>query len=215
MSCSVHRTLPVVLVPGRPGTRLLWAPLRVALEEAGFLVVAVDADWSGPGPQVLRSVEGEAARRAAAAMSQTGAGAVHLVGHGRGGELVRALATTGPLAPVTATAVTVAARHPQVPAPRPEARRSDRCVVRRLTAVREEPLTRWLSYYSDLDPVAPPALARLTPLAVGAAVTNHLIPGRGHLALCQDERLVRSIVHELATSEGPPGAGAVLCEQAG
>ncbi|GAB7006333.1 hypothetical protein JCM18899A_38060 [Nocardioides sp. AN3] len=66
MKSSANRSLPVLLVPGRPGTALLWAPLRVALAE-------------------------------------TGTTAVHLVGHGRGGELVRRLVTAGPLASVTAT----------------------------------------------------------------------------------------------------------------
>ena len=134
-----------------------------------------------------------------------------------GGELVRRL-VTGPLTSVTATAVTVAARHPQVTVPEQGRSRTGRCVVRRLSAVRQRPPThavRWLSYYSDLDQVAPPTMARLRSAAVGARVTNHLIPGCGHLALCQDERLVRSIVHELVTTEGPPGAGAAVLELAG
>ncbi|GAA1936779.1 esterase/lipase family protein [Nocardioides marmoribigeumensis] len=214
MNSSTSRSLPVLLVPGRPGTPLLWAPLRAALEEAGLPVVAVDADWAGPGPLVLRSVFDRTVRCAAEAMADSGTPAVHLVGHGQGGELVSRLAS-GPLSGVTATAVTVAARHPQQPVATQAGPRSERCVVRRLAVVRRRPLPRWLSYYSDVDPVAPPTVARLAPSVVGAVVTNHLIPGRGHLALCQDERLVRSIVHELASTEGPPGAGAVLCEQAG
>jgi hypothetical protein len=98
--------------------------------------------------------------------------------------------------------------------PHREAPRPHRCAIRRLRPARHRPLTRWLSYYSDLDRVAPPSVARLTPSAVGTRVTNHLIPGRGHLALCHDERLIRSIVHELVTTEDPPGAAASVYEQA-
>ena len=70
---------------------------------------------------------------------------------------------------------------------------------------------RWLAYYSDGDRVVPPASARLDDPRYGAA--NLLIPGCGHLTICRDVRLIRSLVPELIRSEtfaglmGPTGSG--------
>jgi pimeloyl-ACP methyl ester carboxylesterase len=68
---------------------------------------------------------------------------------------------------------------------------------------------RWLAYYSDGDRVVPPASARLDDPRYGAA--NLLIPGCGHLTICRDARLIRSLVPELIRTETfaevPAGAG--------
>jgi len=58
---------------------------------------------------------------------------------------------------------------------------------------------RWLAYYSDADRVVPPASARLDDPRYGAA--NVLIPGAGHLTICRDARLIRSLVPELIRTE--------------
>jgi hypothetical protein len=58
---------------------------------------------------------------------------------------------------------------------------------------------RWLAYYSDGDRVVPPASARLDDPRYGAA--NLLIPGCGHLTICRDLRLIRSLVPELIRTE--------------
>jgi hypothetical protein len=59
--------------------------------------------------------------------------------------------------------------------------------------------TRWLAYYSDGDRVVSPASARLDDQRFGAA--NRLIPGCGHLTICRDVRLIRSLVPELIRAE--------------
>ena len=58
---------------------------------------------------------------------------------------------------------------------------------------------RWLAYYSESDRVVPPASARLDDPRYGAA--NLLIPGCGHLTICRDVRLIRSLVRELIRTE--------------
>jgi pimeloyl-ACP methyl ester carboxylesterase len=58
---------------------------------------------------------------------------------------------------------------------------------------------RWLAYYSDGDRVVPTTSARLDDLRYGA--TNLLIPGCGHLTICRDARLIRSLVNELIRTE--------------
>ena len=74
------------------------------------------------------------------------------------------------------------------PGPRPEPPRSD-----------APGPVRWLAYYSDADRVVPPASARLDDPRYGAA--NVLIPGAGHLTICRDARLIRSLVPELIRTE--------------
>jgi hypothetical protein len=178
------RPLPVVLVHGREGTAWVWTPLRAALGQAGFRpVLGVDDKYVEAG---LDELAAEVARRSFLAMAASGTGAVHLVGHGLGGVVVEQLATTGPLTGLTATAVTVASPHWG-------------------TSLRQAPSTRWVAYFTDQDRVASPRTARLS--GRGLDVTNHLIPGCGHLALCRDARLVRSVVRELTRSGNPAAPG--------
>ena len=185
MRSSAARRLPVLLVHGRVGTARVWRPLRAALGDAGFNhVVGLDDTHVG---QDLDDVAAQVARRAFVAMAASGTDRVHLVGHSLGGVVVRQLATDGPLAGLTATAVTVASPHWGKSAPAPS--------------------TRWVAYFTDQDRVVPPSTARLA--GRGLDMTNHLIPGCGHLTICRDARLVRSVVRELTRSENPAGAPAL------
>ena len=184
MNRFAARPLPVVLVHGREGTAWVWTPLRAALGQAGFRhVVGVDDEYVEAG---LDELAAEVARRSFLAMAASGTDAVHLVGHGLGGVVVKQLATTGPLTGLTATAVTVASPHWGA-------------------SSRPAPSTRWVAYFTDQDRVASPRTARLS--GRGLDVTNHLIPGCGHLTLCRDARLVRSVVRELTRSETPVAPG--------
>jgi hypothetical protein len=61
---------------------------------------------------------------------------------------------------------------------------------------------RWLGHYSDGDRVVTPASARLDGPRYGAA--NPLIPGCGHLTICRDVRLIRTLVRELIRTETLP-----------
>jgi len=194
MRCSTARRLPVLLVHGRGGTARVWTPLRAALGDAGFnQVVGLD------DTQVcldLDTVATEVARRAFVAMAASGSDRVHLVGHGLGGVVVRSLAARGALTGLTATAMTVACPHGDT--------RAAGIAFARRTGTRP---TRWVSYFTDQDLVVSPATARLS--GRGPDVTNLLIQGCGHLTICRDARLIRSVVHELTRSENPAGAGAL------
>jgi pimeloyl-ACP methyl ester carboxylesterase len=73
---------------------------------------------------------------------------------------------------------------------------------------------RWLAYYSDGDHIVPPSSARLD--GPGYQAANLLIPGSGHLTICGDARLIRSLVSQLIRTETsaapavPDGAGRQL-----
>jgi pimeloyl-ACP methyl ester carboxylesterase len=186
MERSPARPLPVVLVHARAGTAWVWTPLRAALGDAGFShVVGIDDGCVDAG---LDEIAAEVARLSVLAMAVSDAHAVHLVGHGLGGVAVDRLAARGRLAGLTATAVTVASPHRQTFA--------------------RVPSTRWVSYFTDRDRLVPPSTARLS--SRGPDVANHFIPGCGHLSLCRDARLVRSVVRELIRSENPAATGALV-----
>jgi predicted alpha/beta hydrolase family esterase len=213
---------PVLLVHGYAASESVWTPLRRALAEAGFgHIVSLTYNSFAADPE---EVSAELMHQALWALTVTGAPRVHLVGHSLGGLIVRcALAGSAELSSQTATAVTIASPHcgaylariapgrcaqimragprpclPEVNAPRP---------------------IRWVAYYSAGDRVVPPASARLDDPRYGAA--NLLIPDCGHLTICRDMRLIRSIVPELIRTEtfadpaAPTGAGrelvAALC----
>jgi pimeloyl-ACP methyl ester carboxylesterase len=210
-----HNTrYPVLLVHGYAATERVWAPLRHALVEAGFgHIVSLRYDSFAMDPatvsaelthQALRTLAGAAAQR------------VHLVGHSLGGVIVRrALAASAALSSQTASAVTIASPHAGASLARIAPGQCARIMRRRLRPVEPEAdaprPVRWLAYYSDGDRIVPPASARLDDPRYGA--DNLLIPGCGHLTICRDARLIRSLVLELIRTEtfadpvAPAGAG--------
>lgn len=202
---NVH--YPVLLVHGYAGTESVWEPAREALLDAGFgHLISVNYNSLTTDP---RAVSGELTSQALDALAETGAPGVHLIGHSLGGLIVRhALHASAALQRSTATAVTIACPHRGAPlaliAP-------GKCAPimhpRRLRAVHQAVSSRrvrWLAYYSDGDRVVPPTSARLDDPGLGAS--NLLIPGCGHLTICRDARLIRSLVHELLRTEASAGA---------
>jgi len=203
---------PVLLVHGYASTELVWTPLRRALVEAGFgHIVSLNYNSFATDPVAVSAELTDEALRALAAAA---APRVHLIGHSLGGLIVRhALAASAVLSSRTASAVTIASPHRGVslariapgrcarimhPGPRPalpevEAPRPAR------PEVEAPPPARWLAYYSDGDRVVPASSARLDDPRYGAA--NLLIPGCGHLTICRDARLIRSLVPELIRTE--------------
>jgi pimeloyl-ACP methyl ester carboxylesterase len=193
---------PVLLVHGYASTEFVWTPLRRALAEAGFgHLVSLDYNSFATDPV---AVAAELARQALGALAATGAPRVHLVGHSLGGLIVRyALATSAALRSQTGSAVTIASPHRGTSLARFAPGRCARIMLHGPRAVLPEvdalrPV-RWLAYYSDGDRVVPPASARLDDPGYGAA--NLLIPGCGHLTICRDVRLIRSLVPELIRTE--------------
>jgi triacylglycerol lipase len=206
---------PVLLVHGYASNESVWTPLRRALAGAGFgHIVSVSYNSVLADPAAVTAELTDQGLQAAAA---AGAPGVHLVGHSLGGLIVRcALTASAPLSSRTASAVTIASPHrgawlarlaPGRFAPlmhrggcpdRPEADAPDRA---RPDTGAPAP-ARWLAYYADRDRVVPAASARLDDPRYAAV--NLPIPGCGHLTICRDARLIRSLVSELIRSETSP-----------
>ena len=200
---SNHR-LPVVLVHGYAGSESVWAPTRHALAEAGFgHIVSLNYNSFATDPNEVSAV---VVRLVLATLDRTGDDAIHLVGHSLGGIIVRhAIASAARVAASTATAVTIASPHQGAPLARIAPGRCARIMHPHAPTTSEQDASlrrvRWLSYYSDADRVVPPSSARLDESRLRA--TNLLIPGCGHLTICRDARLIRSLVTELIRSESP------------
>jgi pimeloyl-ACP methyl ester carboxylesterase len=193
---------PVLLVHGYAATESVWTPLRHALAEAGFgHIVSLNYNSFATDPA---AVSAELTHEALRALAAAGAPRVHLIGHSLGGLIVRyALAASAVLSSQTGSAVTIASPHRGVSLARIAPGRCARIMHRGPRAVLPEvevprPV-RWLAYYSDGDRVVPPASARRDEPRYDAA--NVLIPGCGHLTICRDARLIRSLVPELIRTE--------------
>jgi len=193
---------PVVLVHGYAGTDGVWSAARRALRDAGFgHIVCLNYNSFSSDPA---DVAVELSRRALQAMRATQAPGVHLVGHSLGGLLIRrALADNLTLAGSAATVVTIASPHRGAPLARIAPGRCAR-VIQPVAAAWPHPdpsvrRARWLAYYTDGDRIVPTTSARLDD--AGSRAINVLIPRSGHLTICRDPRLIRSLVHELIRTE--------------
>jgi pimeloyl-ACP methyl ester carboxylesterase len=193
---------PVLLVHGYAASESVWTPLRRALATAGFgHIVSLAYNSFATDPE---TVSAELTHQALRALAATGAPRVHLVGHSLGGLIIHcALAGSAPLRSQTGSVVTIASPHGGAYLARIAPGRCAR-IMRRgsgsyLPEVNVPRPVRWLAYYSDGDLFVPPASARLNDQRYGAA--NLLIPGCGHLTICRDVRLIRSLVPELVRTE--------------
>jgi len=193
---------PVLLVHGYAASELVWTQLRRALAGAGFgHVVSVSYNSLAADPAAVTEELTDQGLRAAAV---AGAPRVHLVGHSLGGLIIRcALAASAPLSSRTASAVTIASPHRGAWLARLAPGRFAPLMHRGGCPARPETdapaPARWLAYYADRDRVVPPASARLDDPRYAAV--NMPIPGCGHLTICRDERLIRSLVQELIRTE--------------
>ena len=198
--CNVR--YPVLLVHGYASSESVWTPLRRALAGAGFgHIISVSYNSIAADPAAVTAELTDQGLRAAAA---AGAPRVHLVGHSLGGLIVRcALATSASLSSRTASAVTIASPHrgawlaSLAPGAFAPLMHRGGCPARAEIDVPAP--ARWLAYYADRDRVVSPASARLDDPRYAAV--NLPIPGCGHLTICRDARLIRSLVNELIRTE--------------
>lgn len=193
---------PVLLVHGYAASESVWTPLRRALAATGFgHIVSLTYNSFATDPE---TVSAELTHQALRALRATGAPRVHLVGHSLGGLIICcALAGSPVLSSRAGSVVTIASPHGGAYlahiAPGRCARIMRPGSGSYLPAVNAPRPIRWLAYYSDGDRFVPPASARLDDPRYCA--TNLLIPGCGHLTICHDERLIRSLVPELVRTE--------------
>lgn len=211
--CSAHdpgagsgEHWPVVLVHGYAGSEVVWEPLRRVLGGSGFdRVVTVSYDSFGVAVDDVTACIAGAVRDATATGSCPG---VHLVGHSLGGLLVRRAIADHDLAALVGAAVTISTPHGGSPL----ARFAVGDCARLLTPGPpgpETPVTgpRWLAFGSDGDRVVPPSSALRTEPGLGARTV--LVRGRGHLTVCRDPSLLRTLVDHLRDAERAPAPTAL------
>jgi pimeloyl-ACP methyl ester carboxylesterase len=195
--------LPVLLVHGYGGDKSDWFRLSEALAAAGFgHVTTFEYDSLTLSiPAAARRLD-RAVRRIVA---DTGAPAVHVIGHSLGGLVVRYAVTGAGTGPLIRAAVTVATPHggcrlallgigPAVAQLRPGS-----AVLRHLETSASAGSTRWAAFWSDADLVVSPNRARIRPPALAAR--NTCIPGEGHLSILQSPRLAREVLAHLRGAE--------------
>jgi triacylglycerol lipase len=137
-------------------------------------------------------------------LNRTGATRVHLVGHSLGGLVARTYVQEGGGDKRVHTCVTLGTPHQGTYAAligRGRAARQIRprseLLVRLERSAVEVP-TRFISYYSNLDPlVVPASSAKLLTPALRA--TNVIVKDHGHMSLLLSGQLIRSVVSALST----------------
>ncbi len=197
---------PVVLVHGYAGSEVVWDPLRRVLASDGFeRVVTLSYDSFGVGVDEVTACIAGAVRAATATSSAPG---VHLVGHSLGGLLLRRAVADHDLAPLVGAAVTISTPHGGSPLARFAVGRCARLMAPAvLPGLRTAPAPsappgpapRWLVVGSDGDRVVPPASALLADPELHARTL--LVRGRGHLTVCRDPHLLRTLVDHLRSAE--------------
>lgn len=193
--------IPVVLVHGYIHNRSAFVALTRQLRRAGFRYI------HGLNYNPLRHDVGELAEMLAVEVDRvcdtTGSDQVMLVGHSMGGIVAR-FYTQELAAPGTVdTVITLASPHrgtyASYLAPGPASRdlRPGSRLIRQLQEGARPSSTRWLAYWSDLDPFVTPAVhAKLSHPALAA--TNVRLRDTGHLSLLMSREVTSDVVDHLA-----------------
>jgi hypothetical protein len=215
---------PVVLVHGYGGNRSNWLSLEVALGRAGF--ANVYAMRYNPLTTDLPGIAGRLVRECRAAMRDTGCARVHVVGHSLGGVVLRYAATRLGLAPELDVGATVASPHLGSFVARlgrgavAADLRPRSALLREVNSVACPHPVRWVSYWSDVDPIVRPWSALLPGPA--REVTNVLVPDEGHLSILRAPGFHADLVDRLHRAEAaaravarPPGGGRAVAAAAG
>lgn len=193
--------IPVVLVHGYVHNRSAFVALTRQLRRAGFRYI------HGLNYNPLRHDTPELAEMLSVEVDRvrdtTGAEQVMLVGHSMGGIVAR-FYTQELAAPGTVnTVITLASPHrgtyASYLAPGPASRdlRPGSRLIRQLQEGARPSNTRWLAYWSDLDPFVTPAVhAKLSHPALNA--TNIRLRDTGHLSLLMSREVTGDVVDHLA-----------------
>lgn len=196
--------IPVVLVHGYVHNRSAFVALTRQLRRAGFRYI------HGLNYNPLRHDIPELAEMLAVEVDRvrdtTGADQVMLVGHSMGGIVARfytqELAAPGAVDTVTTLASPHRGTYASYLAPGPASRdlRPGSRLVRQLQEGARPSSTRWLAYWSDLDPFVTPAVhAKLSHPALRA--TNIRLRDTGHLSLLMSREVTGDVVDYLADRE--------------
>ena len=196
-------TTPVVLVHGYGGDRSNWLPLEAALGRAGFANIyamrysPLVSDVPGIAARLLRDCR--------TAMTDTGSDRVHVVAHSLGGVLLRHAATMLGLGAWLDVGMTVATPHAGAFVARfgrgavAAALRPGSPLLRTINEAECHGAVRWVSYWSNLDPVVRPWSAVLPGPA--RSVVNVQIPEQGHLSILRSPVFLADVVHRLRFAE--------------
>jgi hypothetical protein len=196
-------TTPVVLVHGYGGNRSNWLPLEAALGRAGFANM-----YAMRYNPLVSDVPGIAARLlhdCRTVMTETGSDRVHVVAHSLGGVVLRHAATVLGLGTWLDVGMTVATPHAGAfvawfgrgtvaAALRPGSR-----LLRTIDQAECPGAARWVSYWSNLDPVVRPWSAVLPGSA--PRVVNVLVPEEGHLSILRSPVFLADVVRRLRFAE--------------
>jgi Alpha/beta hydrolase family len=209
-------TTPIVLVHGYGGNRSNWLPLESALDREGF--ENVYAMRYNPLLTDVPGIAGRLLRDCRIAMRDANSDRVHVVGHSLGGVVLRyAVAKLG-LGDHLDLGVTVAAPHGGTSLAR-LGRGSVAADLRPrsalLTDINETECSapvRWVSYWSNTDPIVRPWSAVLPGSA--RRVTNVPVPEEGHISILRSPAFLADVVERLRHTEQDAGvrsgAGPVL-----
>jgi pimeloyl-ACP methyl ester carboxylesterase len=196
-------TTPVVLVHGYGGDGSNWLPLEAALGRAGFANI-----YAMRYSPLISDVPGIAARLlhdCRTAMTDTGSDRVHVVAHSLGGVVLRPAARMLGLGAWLDVGMTVATPHAGAVVARfgrgavAAALRPGSPLLRTINEAECHGAVRWVSYWSNLDPVVRPWSAVLPGPA--RSVVNVQIPEEGHLSILRSRVFLADVVHRLRFAE--------------
>jgi hypothetical protein len=196
-------TTPVVLVHGYGGDRSNWLPVEGALGRAGF--AHIYAMRYNPLRSDVPGIAARLVRDCRTAMSETGSDRVHVVGHSLGGVVLRHAAAMLGLDAWLDVGMTVATPHSGAFVARfgrggvAAALRPGSPLLRTINEAECHGAVRWVSYWSNLDPVVRPWSSVLPGPA--RSVVNVRIPQEGHLSILRSPVFLADVVQRLLVVE--------------
>jgi pimeloyl-ACP methyl ester carboxylesterase len=200
---------PIILLHGYFHNRSGFLVMRRALRRNGFRHVYT-MNYNVIGHEV-EELAAQLSGYVENVLNRTGATRVHLVGHSLGGLVARTYVQEFGGDKRVHTCITLGTPHAGTYAAyggrgraARQLRPSSELVMRLNDDAREVPV-RFISYYSNLDPlVVPASSAKITNPALHA--TNVLVKDHGHMSLLLSGELIRSVLGSLSNLDGDAAA---------